>query len=200
MRVIDTAPLRGPRHYVDGYPTRAADGAVHAVIEVPAGTRAKFEVDHDSGDLRWEIAQRRRRVIDFVGYPGNYGLIPSTLLAREDGGDGDPLDVLVLGDPAPRGALLRVRAVALLHLLDEGERDDKVVAVPFEAAGGPPALLDVRDLPELRARYPGALAIVETFFRSYDGAGSTEARGWSGRAEAEALIDLAASAHARRAP
>ena len=74
------------------------------MIEIPTGTTAKWEVVKPSGELRWEFDQGRPRVVRYLGYPGNYGMIPRTLLPKEEGGDGDPLDVVVLGPAVPRGS------------------------------------------------------------------------------------------------
>lgn len=193
---VDDGTLRGPRHFVDGYPARPAPGQVNVVVEIPAGTHAKFEVDHESGLLVWERREGSRRVIDFLPYPGNYGLIPSTALPRAAGGDGDPLDVLLLGPVLPRGAVVAARPVAVLRLLDEGEHDDKVLAVP---ASGEGPMGEVEDLADLEARYPSALRIVERFFASYDGEGTTAVGGWEDAEAAQAAVDAAARAHAGQA-
>lgn len=194
---VDARTFRGPRHLADDIPTYAASGAVHAVVEIPAGTQAKFEVDHEAGTLVWETRDGRLRVIDFLGYPGNYGLVPRTAVPEADGGDGDPLDVLVLGPPARRGALLEVRAVAVLPLLDAGERDHKVIAVAASPEPGAP-FAAVEDLEDLRRGYPAALEIIRLFFTGYDRADTLEAGAFEGREAAEAQIRAAAAAYRER--
>ena len=63
-------------------------------------------------------------------------MIPQTLLAKANGGDGDPLDILVLGPPVERGSVLSCKLIGVLYLKDRGEQDDKLIAVaensPFE--------------------------------------------------------------------
>ncbi len=81
----DEETVVAPVHLVHEIPARNDDGSVNAVIEIPAGTTAKFEVDKASGALKWEYRDGRPRVIDFLGYPANYGLVPSTLLAENKG-------------------------------------------------------------------------------------------------------------------
>ena len=153
------------------------------VVEVPAGTLAKWEVDPESGDLEWEMEEGKPRVVQFLSYPGNYGMVPSTLHAAESGGDGDPLDVLVLGASEQRGTLLEVTPIGVLEMSDRGERDEKIVAVtegsPFERIGS------IQDLDE---RFPGATTILSTWFSSYKGPGKIVVDGFSGPARAEALI------------
>jgi inorganic pyrophosphatase len=191
-----TADSRGPRsaasavHLVDGHPARLPDGRVNAVIEIPAGTNAKWEVDKRSGQLVWELKDGRPRVVRFLPYPSNYGMIPRTLLPSELGGDGDPLDVIVLGPALARGSVVAVRLVGLLELLDGGEQDDKLIAV---AEGSP--LEDVASLAELDARYPGATRILETWFTSYKGPGELESRGFADAERAGAILDAAIAAY-----
>ncbi|MEM1418448.1 MAG: inorganic diphosphatase, partial [Myxococcota bacterium] len=186
---LEGGVIVGAAHYWFGFPARPRAGQVNVVVEVPAGTAAKFEVDHEAGVLRWEERGGAPRVIDYLPYPANYGMLPRTLLPEDDGGDGDPLDVLVLGPALPRGGVVEARVVAVLGLLDEGEADDKLIAVPAT-----PAYADVRDLRSLDARFRGARTILETFFSYYEGEGVTELRGWGDAEEAEAFVDHGAAA------
>ena len=95
----------------------------HAVIEIPKGSKVKYELDKTYGILRVD-----RLLHSSVIYPANYGFIPRTY-AEDD----DPLDVLVLvSEPVHPLALLRARAIGLMRMIDEGKRDDKVVAVHLD--------------------------------------------------------------------
>ncbi|MEZ4215275.1 MAG: inorganic diphosphatase [Myxococcota bacterium] len=172
-------------------PPRNADGTLNALVEIPAGTNEKWEAsESDPTLLEWErLDGGARRVVRYLAYPANYGMVPGTLQRAEDGGDGDPLDVVVLGPALPRGALVAVRPIAVLALLDDGEVDDKIVAVP---ASGP--FSEVDDLAALRARFPGVDAILEAWFTHYKGAGRTESRGWRDRAAAEEIVERAVRA------
>ncbi|MEM9195217.1 MAG: inorganic diphosphatase [Myxococcota bacterium] len=190
-------------HLVSGIAAENGDGTFNAVIEIPAGTTAKYQVDHESGLLFWEERDGELRRVDYLGYPGNYGMIPRTLQPRSDdpsveGGDGDPLDVLVLGDPVERGDVLRIQVLGLLRLLDEGERDDKVLAVRLD---DPERLFrEVANLEELDARYPNLRQIIELWFVSYDPGSGSEAQGWLDRDEAlEVLAEAVAAYETHRA-
>lgn len=185
----DAYTLVGERSFLTGFPARNDDGTINVVVEIPAGTNAKWEVDKADGVLRWELEQGQPRVVAYLGYPGNYGMVPRTLLPAEAGGDGDPLDVLVIGAPAARGDVVRCRVIGVLALLDGGETDDKLLAV---AEGN--ALSDVRDMDELDARFPGVSGIVETWFVSYKGPGELTSRGWGGPAAATEILDTAVRA------
>lgn len=118
-------------------PGRQPPDVVTAVVEIPGGSRNKYELDKDSGLFRLD-----RVLYSAVHYPADYGLIPRTLHE-----DGDPLDVLVyIEQPTFTGCLIDVRPIGVLRMLDRGEPDDKIVAVPvadpltgdyFEVAGLP---------------------------------------------------------------
>src|ERR1044071_1667852 len=98
----------------------SAPDEVNAVIEIPRGQTNKFEYDKQLHVFRLD-----RNLYSPVHYPGVYGFVPGTLSE-----DGDALDVLVLVDaPSFVGCLIEVRPIGLLEMLDQGARDEKVLAV-----------------------------------------------------------------------
>lgn len=185
---IDDYTLRAPFHLVSGRPATNPDGTINVVVEIPAGTNAKWEVGED-GLLRWEFKNGRPRVVQYLPYPGNYGMVPRTLQAEEEGGDGDPLDVLILGAALPRGSVVPAKVIGVLRILDGGERDDKLLAVMDESP------LDVKDLDELDEKFQGVSAIVETWFANYKGPGKMEVEGFSGAKKAREIVASAARAY-----
>ena len=185
---VDPLTLVGPRSWLDGWPAEVEGGFIHVVVEIPTGGTDKWEVSKPDGKMRWEVVDGRPRVVQYVGYPGNYGMVPRTVLDAAAGGDGDPLDVLVLGPPRGRGAVMKVRPIGVLRLLDRGEQDDKILAVDPD---GPFAT--VENLSSLQERFPGVRLIVETFFSSYKGAAKTKLLGWAPPAEAWEIIRLASA-------
>lgn len=178
-----TTRLPATQNYLTGYPAIPSAGLANAVIEIPAGTNAKWEATKDGTALEWEVKGGQLRVIRYLAYPANYGMIPRTRLPKSLGGDGDPLDVVVLGSALERGSVVQVRPIGVLRLLDDGERDDKILAVQTT---GP--LSDVSDLSQLEARYRGVAQIVETWFSNYKGPGRLESRGLEGSANALSVI------------
>ena len=103
------------------YPQSGDPTDIQVVIEIPAGTFTKYEIDGKTGLLFVDRFQSMP-----VVYPTNYGSIPSTV-----GQDADPLDALVITrQPIYPGALIRVRPVGILKMIDGGDIDDKIVAVP----------------------------------------------------------------------
>ncbi len=108
-----------PWHDLPNNPDTAAEG-FNVVIEIPKGSKVKYELDKPSGLLRVD-----RILYSSVVYPANYGFLPRTYCD-----DGDPLDVLVLGsEPVVPMAIMEVRAIGLMRMLDGGEADDKIIAV-----------------------------------------------------------------------
>jgi inorganic pyrophosphatase len=115
-----------------------APGCVDVVVEIPRGSRNKYEMDHDTGVIRLD-----RRLFSATVYPADYGFIPNTL-----GEDGDPLDALVLlEDPTFPGCWVDARPVGLLWMQDEKGPDAKIICVPPGEPGWD-KVEDLRDLPE----------------------------------------------------
>jgi hypothetical protein len=86
--------------------------------DIPAGTVEKWEVTGDGRALAVERVGGRPRRIDYLPYPANYGFVPRTLSAPEGGGDGDPLDGVLLGPAAPCGAGLRAQYPGVFEILE----------------------------------------------------------------------------------
>jgi inorganic pyrophosphatase len=162
------------------------NGVLHAVIEISAGTSMKQAYDPASGIVRPVLHDGKPRRIGFLPYPGNYGFVPGTLMDPARGGDGRPLDVLVLCDYVPPGTLMAVIPVAVLKLLDAGQRDDKLIAVPYDPAL---RILPVHDLADLRERYPRVLSLVEEWFTHYDAVQPAQALGWEDKEAALAAVE-----------
>ena len=131
------------------------NGNIHVVIEIPTGTNEKFEVEKKTGRLKLEkLNDGKPRIVNYLPYPFNYGMVPRTLLPKKFGGDGDPLDVIVLGKPIKRGAVVECKLIGVLKLLDRGEQDDKLIAVNADSR-----FFGVTDLEELEETFPGVLEI-----------------------------------------
>ena len=135
----------------DLLPGRRPPELVTALIEIPSGSRNKYELDKGSGLLRLD-----RVLYSAVHYPGDYGFIPRTLHE-----DGDPVDVLVrINEPTFPGCQIDVRPIGALRMLDRGEPDDKVLSVPCHD----PFHQDFNDLRDIPQHY---LKEVEHFFHIY---------------------------------
>lgn len=153
-----------------------SDRTVETLIEIPRGSRSKYEVDEKTGRLRLD-----RVLYSSVHYPTDYGFIVDTLAL-----DGDHLDVLVLTeDPAVPGSLRTARPIGLLDMADEKGPDEKVLAVPT----GDPRYAEIRALDDLPAHWR---VEIQTFFDSYkelEGGKGTTIRGWRGADDAWRTIE-----------
>ncbi len=193
MQPKDTYTITGDVDLM-AQPAKNADGTIRAVVEIPTGTSAKWEMSkEDPKAVYWEFRRGAPRIVNYLGYPGNYGAIPGTALPKELGGDGDPLDVLVLGQAAPRGETVNVRLIGVLKMLDGGEQDDKLIAVFTENS----PFAHIESMAQLDAEFAGVSEIVGTWFANYKGPdGGMESQGFAEADVANAVLDQAMAAFA----
>ena len=190
LTLVDAYTLAGKKDFLRDYPPTDSEGNINVVIEIPTGTNGKWEVEKDSGQLKWEFKKGKPRIVSYLGYPGNYGMIPGTLLSKELGGDGDPLDVLVLGPAVPRGTVVSVRPIGVLKMLDDGEHDDKIIAVLIDSPLG-----RISSIKELRKKFNGITDILETWFSNYKGPGRIQSSGFGSSNDAQRVIKAAVKAY-----
>jgi len=135
----------------DVSPGNSLPEIVNGIIEIPKGTRAKYELDKDSGLLRLD-----RVLYSSVYYPANYGFIPQSYCD-----DKDPLDILVLSqiDIVPM-CIVPAKVIGVMRMLDNGEADDKIIAV----AVGDPSISHINDISELPAHF---ISEMRNFFEDY---------------------------------
>lgn len=162
------------------------DNHVNAVIEIPAGTLEKWELDKTTGKIELEFIENRPRIIKYLGYPGNYGMIPRTLLSKEKGGDGDPLDIIVLGPPVERGHIVKCKIIGVLYLTDNGEQDSKLIATSINSP-----LYEVSTIDELNDKYNGITEILELWFSNYKGPGKMVSKGFGDKNSSIQLLEVA---------
>lgn len=144
----------------------SAPDRVNAVVEIPQGSVHKYEYDK-----KLHVFRLDRTLHSPVHYPGDYGFVPSTL-----GHDGDPLDILILVDaPSFTGCLIEVRPVGLLRMVDQGQHDQKILAV----VENDPVYRQVKDCSDV---FPHLLREIEHFFSIYKSleGKKTEISGWAG--------------------
>lgn len=163
--------------------TQMAGPAAEAdvLIEIPAGSATKYEIDACTGVVRVD-----RFLSMPLVYPANYGYVPESLA-----GDGDELDALVLTrTPLVPGSRIRVRVVGVLRMIDGGEEDHKLIAVPVSSVD--PTYAPIRSLADLPALESTR---IEAFFRTYKdlpvGGSPVELRGFGDEPEAGDLLRAA---------
>ena len=139
-----------PWHDIPNDPD-TADVGFQCVIEIPRGSKVKYEVDKPTGLLRLD-----RVLYSAVHYPANYGFIP-----RTHADDGDPLDILVLmQEPVEPLTIVRAHALGGLRMVDDKGGDDKIVAVCIDD----PAFAHYSELEQLP---PHLMLELDRFFRDY---------------------------------
>lgn len=180
----------GDRHFVSGYKPLDTDGNINVIVEIPSGTSEKWEVDKYSGNIEWEFKYGEPRIVKYLGYPGNYGMIPKTLAPIELEGDGDPLDVIVLGPPVKRGEVIKCKLVGVLELLDKGAHDDKLIAVRPNTC-----FYKVNSIRELDEEFKGVTDILRLWFANYKGPGIIEIKGFGDQERARQIIESAIDAY-----
>ncbi len=150
---------------------------VTMIVEIPKGSRNKYEMDHESGEIFLD-----RMLFTATRYPADYGFIPETLAE-----DGDPLDALALvTEPTFPGCRIRIRPIGVFLMEDQGKADHKILGVP-EAD---PLWKDAADLGDVPAHL---LREFEHFFAVYKDLEDkkTATLGWSGVEEAKQVIERA---------
>ena len=144
-------------------------------IEIPGGSRNKYEIDHETGRIRLD-----RMLFTSTRYPWDYGFVDNTL-----GQDGDPLDAMVmLDEPTFPGCVVRCRAIGMFRMTDEAGGDDKLLCVPAQDPRKE-HLRDIHHVPEFDRLE------IQHFFEVYkdlEPGKSVEGATWVGRTEAEKEI------------
>lgn len=148
---------------------------VDAVIEITRHSRNKYEIDKKSGHIKLDRVLRSS-----VGYPADYGFVPDTLYS-----DGDPLDILVIiRFPTVPGCIVSARPLGVLRMVDTGEHDEKIIAVP---ASDPyyDAWKDIKDVP---AALRSEIAHFFVTYKQLEQKKWVKLKGYGNRSEAEKII------------
>jgi inorganic pyrophosphatase len=176
LHACGQSPSSGLEQPRNPYAEPSIEGeSLNVIVEIPAGTNHKIEYRPEEGFLNDTQANGEERIINFLPYPGNYGFIPSTLMEEARGGDGDPLDAMVLSEGVPTGTKLAVKPIAALLLRDQGEIDTKIIAVPVDSSL---AVFPVDNFLDFALQHDAARSILELWFLNYKGPNSTELLRW----------------------
>jgi inorganic pyrophosphatase len=169
-----TTVLNPARNYLHLPAGERSPEEINVVVEIPHGSRNKYEYDKHLDIIRLD-----RALHSPIYYPGDYGFVPQTLAE-----DGDPLDVLILVvQPTFPGCLVVARPIGVLKMIDDGDPDDKVLAVPV----GEPAYNGVHNYTQI---FPHTLRMISHFFETYktlEGKHTTT-NGWEDSAAARRSI------------
>ena len=153
---------------------------IEVIVEIPQGSRNKYEMDHETGRIRLD-----RMLFTSTRYPLDYGFVPGTLAE-----DGDPLDALViLDEPTFPGCYVLARPVAVFWMHDEHGPDAKILTVPAHD----PRAVGIRDLPDVPAHLTAEIGHFFDIYKEIEPGKSTDVRGWQDCAAAEEVIEKAVS-------
>jgi inorganic pyrophosphatase len=163
-----------------------APTVVDVVVEIPTGSRNKYEYDHESHVIRLD-----RRLFTATAYPADYGFVPDTLSK-----DGDPLDALVLvADPTFPGCVVRARILGVFFMRDEAGLDAKLLTVLEHD----PQWDQAHDIDDLPAHLLNEIEHFFSIYKDLEPEKSTEVMGFEGRAAAVKELDACLEAFRRHA-
>ncbi len=157
---------------------------INVIIEIPKGSKNKYEIDKETGLIALDRAAHTAQ-----DFPYDYGFVPKTLWD-----DDDALDVIVLATfPLAPGILVRVRPVALMKMIDDGESDDKVIAVPIKD----PRWDLTKDIGDIN---PHTIKEMEHFYSTYKKLQNKEVKvvGFEGVKEAQKAFDRARALYQKK--
>lgn len=148
---------------------------VYAVIEIPKGSRNKYEYDKDK-----EAFALDRVLYSPIHYPAEYGIIPKTLWD-----DGDPMDILVVMEqPTFPGCVIETRVIGVMKMIDGGESDDKILGVPVND----PKFKDVHDVSDMPKPFLDEISHFFTEYKRLEGK-TTEVLGWENAEKAFEAVE-----------
>jgi len=150
---------------------------INVIIEIPKGSKNKYEIDKKTGIIKLDRAMKTSQ-----DYPFDYGFVPQTYWE-----DGDALDVVVLTTyPLSSGILVEARPVGVMKMIDGGESDDKIISVPKDD----PRWDNVKDIKDVN---PYTLKEIKHFFETYKSIENkkVEVGAFSGKAKAEEAVKKA---------
>lgn len=192
IRYLNQYQIIGEKNFITDYEVFNVDGTINAVIEIPSGTNEKWEVTKDGKIIEWEFRNGQPRIIDYLNYPANYGFIPRTYLPESVGGDGDALDILVLGPVINRGRVVKVKIMGMMEMYDNSEIDNKIIAATEDSE-----ISRLGSINKFERDYPGLLDILKIWFTNYKSI-NTEILGFVGKTKTIKFINQASSYYQKR--
>ncbi len=153
---------------------------VYVVVEIPKGSRNKYEFDKELGAIKID-----RVLYSSMVYPGDYGFIPQTLYD-----DGDPLDIFVMtNEPTFPGCIIAARPIGLFRMKDKGEPDEKILAVPVND----PFFRDYHDISDIPQHFLAECAHFFAVYKDLEGV-YVKTLGWERAASAQERIEYGIAA------
>ncbi|MCA1729910.1 MAG: inorganic diphosphatase [Actinobacteria bacterium] len=152
-----------------------APEVVNVVVEVPVGSRNKYEYEPDLG-----VIMRDRVLPGNIRFPADYGFVPST-----ESADGEPLDAIVAAyDPVFPGCLIKARVIGALEMVEDGEQEYNIFALPSDD----PRFDDIKTLEDMPEQNLREIEQFFTAFKRLEGDEEAEIKGWCGPEETYEII------------
>ncbi|WP_119067615.1 inorganic diphosphatase [Aggregatilinea lenta] len=159
---------------------------IYCIVEIPKGSRNKYEYSKKSGVIKLD-----RVLYSPMHYPSDYGLVPQTYAE-----DGDPLDILVMVNEATfAGCVIEARPIGIFHMLDRGDPDEKILAVPSTD----PQFDDYHDLKDVPKHFLSSVAHFFQVYKELQGI-PVEPQGWEGAEVAKQAILASIDAYKKKFP
>ena len=170
------------KNYISGFETYNGDNSVNVVVEIAAGSSKKKIVSTDGFSIIQEYKSGSERVVKYLPYPFNYGFLPKTLESFESGGDGDALDVILIGRSVEEGIVVKSKVIGIIYMIDKNEIDNKILATTLDTT-----FEEVNSINDLRKNFPGIIEIIQLWLENYKG-GFIEITNIQGRKNANNYI------------
>ena len=142
----------------------------------------KKKVSTDGFSIIQEYKSGSERVIKYLPYPFNYGFLPKTLESFESGGDGDALDVILIGRSVEEGIVVKSKVIGIIYMIDKNEIDNKILATTLDTT-----FEEVNSVNDLKKNFPGIIEIIQLWLENYKG-GFIEITNIQGRKNANNYI------------
>lgn len=186
IKETDKYSIKFKKNLIHDIDNSIKEQTINSVVEISKNTSSKWQISKIDGSLEHEFFMGEPRIVNYSPYPVNYGIIPRTVIPINKGGDGDPLDVIVLGKEIEMGKVMKVKVIGVLKMTDFGEQDDKIIAVQLNDE-----FSKYNEINELKKSNNKLLDEVILWFQNYKGENIIKVFGYESSIEAVNLIMMA---------
>ena len=183
IKETDNYSIKFKKNLIHDIDNSIKEQTINIVVEISKNTSSKWQISKIDGSLEHEFFMGEPRIVNYSPYPVNYGIIPRTVMPINKGGDGDPLDVIVLGKEIEMGKVMKVKVIGVLKMTDFGEQDDKIIAVQLNDE-----FSKYNEINELKKNNNNILDEVILWFQNYKGENIIKVFGYESSMEAINLI------------
>jgi len=183
IKETDKYSIKFEKNLIHDIDNSLKEQTINIVVEISKNTSSKWQISKIDGSLEHEFFMGEPRIVNYSPYPVNYGIIPRTVIPINKGGDGDPLDAIILGKEIEMGKVMKVKVIGVLKMTDFGEQDDKIIAVQLNDE-----FSKYNEINELKKSNNNLLDEVILWFQNYKGENIIKVAGYESSIEAVNLI------------